>query len=544
MGKRMTAIGLSAAFVFTILVAVPGTASAGTRETARPATSTTVNVQRVGAAASHAVTPAVAPTPPFTQCPAIGFDASCGILIVITDSGATVYTDPTQGPYDGVEDTLIGVSNESSGTVASISLSSTTDLFGFDGDGICTFLFAGDSGCPYGTTGYEGPNTTFSNIAANFTSGVVDFTGGLAAGNSLYFSLEEDLQSVPIIPPTILTTSLSGGGQSGPSITVPPNVEVTDQASLSGTNAATATGTVTYQVYIDSGCTLPQLSDSPQPITTPGTLPASTPVSASFPGTYYWRAFYSGDVNNGPSSSPCGSEVWTVTSISCDTIYGVTDGDTNSHFFSVDGQAPNTLTPLGGVHAGTNFEGIEINPRDGSIYATTATSNKHGEKGFLYQVDDVTGALTPMFSTGFNDVEDLAYRPGRATLWSWVDGKGLITIDVSSQSASLVTHSARHFEALAWNNAGDLLYLAKVNKLWTWNPSTGAFKLVASNLPGPVLGLDVRPDGNLLLGVAKQAKILIWDPVTKTTVGNIPTPGFKPIMDLVESESCAQPGNA
>ena len=58
---------------------------------------------------------ASAPTPPFTQCPAIGFDTSCAILIVVEPNGSFVpYADPTQGPFDGIEDTLIGVQNESS----------------------------------------------------------------------------------------------------------------------------------------------------------------------------------------------------------------------------------------------------------------------------------------------------------------------------------------------------------------------------------------------------------------------------------------------
>ena len=57
-----------------------------------------------------------------------------------------------------------------------------------------------------------------------------------------------------VTPPaaTSLSTSLSGGGQSGTSINVPTGTAVTDTATLSGTNAAAATGTVTYNVYSDS----------------------------------------------------------------------------------------------------------------------------------------------------------------------------------------------------------------------------------------------------------------------------------------------------
>ena len=110
------------------------------------------------------------------------------------------------------------------------------------------------------------------------------------------------------------STSLSGGGQSGASISVPENTAVSDTATLSGTNASTATGTVTYSVYSDSGCTTAVSSGTAQSITTPGTLPASSPVTLSTPGTYYWQASYSGDSANTASMSTCGSEVETVTS--------------------------------------------------------------------------------------------------------------------------------------------------------------------------------------------------------------------------------------
>ena len=122
---------------------------------------------------------------------------------------------------------------------------------------------------------------------------------------------------------TTLHTSLSGGGQSGASITVPPSTAVTDTATLTGTNAASATGTVTYDVYSDSACTTAVNSGTAQMITTPGTLPASSPVTLPA-GTYYWQASYSGDTTNAASTAcvvrgrsrrwrppPCGAPVTT-----------------------------------------------------------------------------------------------------------------------------------------------------------------------------------------------------------------------------------------
>ncbi len=64
-------------------------------------------------------TPALAqdPSPPFTECPAVGYDTSCETLIDITGSGVTVLNDPTQGPFEGSDDTLVGVLNESSAEI-------------------------------------------------------------------------------------------------------------------------------------------------------------------------------------------------------------------------------------------------------------------------------------------------------------------------------------------------------------------------------------------------------------------------------------------
>ena len=89
----------------------------------------------------------------------------------------------------------------------------------------------------------------------------------------------------PTTQPTTVTTSLSGGGDSGASISVPGGTAVTDTATLAGTNASTATGTVTYNVYSDAACTTlaPGGGGSAETITTPGTLPPSEAVTRRRP---------------------------------------------------------------------------------------------------------------------------------------------------------------------------------------------------------------------------------------------------------------------
>ena len=147
------------------------------------------------------------PSPPFTQCPAVGVDSSCALLIRITPTGQVgVYGDPSQGPFDEIEDTLIGVQNDSSSSIGSLPVSSQSGktLFAFDGDGLCTFII-----CSWDApTGYEGPDISFTNISADYTSGTIVFSPAIPPGGHTYLSLEEALATVPPFdinpgPPTV-----------------------------------------------------------------------------------------------------------------------------------------------------------------------------------------------------------------------------------------------------------------------------------------------------------------------------------------------------
>ncbi len=113
--------------------------------------------------------------------------------------------------------------------------------------------------------------------------------------------------------PTTVTTTLHGGGNNGSSISVPTGTPVHDSATLAGDHSGSAGGTVTYTVYSNPACTNVVNAGSAQPISTPGTLPDSAPVTINSAGTYYWVASYSGDATNFSSKSDCGDEVLTVT---------------------------------------------------------------------------------------------------------------------------------------------------------------------------------------------------------------------------------------
>ncbi len=135
---------------------------------------------------------------------------SCGVTITITGTSGhlTATIAITGGPYDGVEDQLVGITNNSSVAVGAIILngpaSSGESVFEFDGDGPCVFF--GTSNCnPADPFDYEGPNNTFLGISSDFTTGKVLFTAPLAPpvggtpGGSTWFALENTPTTVVAI---------------------------------------------------------------------------------------------------------------------------------------------------------------------------------------------------------------------------------------------------------------------------------------------------------------------------------------------------------
>jgi hypothetical protein len=110
---------------------------------------------------------------------------------------------------------------------------------------------------------------------------------------------------------TSLATSLSGEEKSGEELTVSEGSKVKDTATLSGTNASKASGTVKYKVYADKECK--ELVTSAGEVTvTSGSVPASEERTLEAGRVYYWQAEYSGDSNNLASTSTCGKEILTV----------------------------------------------------------------------------------------------------------------------------------------------------------------------------------------------------------------------------------------
>ncbi len=142
--------------------------------------------------------------PMFTQCPAVGANTGCEFLITVNADGSTTVAQdpnpPNNGPYDGSDDTLVGVLNNSKSTVTSIPLMSGQTIFGFEADGACSGTFSPGptaAQCPGGSfqssdpKDYESAGATFGNINSGLTSATVFLN--LAPGASTFFSLEGEL---------------------------------------------------------------------------------------------------------------------------------------------------------------------------------------------------------------------------------------------------------------------------------------------------------------------------------------------------------------
>jgi hypothetical protein len=145
-----------------------------------------------------AVGPCISSTGLGTGAPYIGAGSGCNVVITFNANGSISTTIPNAFPYDGVEDTLVGVNNLTAAPIFSFTLTGTggtPQLFGFDGDGACATsnLYVAAASCVgHDSTGYGGPGVTFSAINGALTSGTVNFAGGIAATTgTAWFSLEE-----------------------------------------------------------------------------------------------------------------------------------------------------------------------------------------------------------------------------------------------------------------------------------------------------------------------------------------------------------------
>jgi len=289
-----------------------------------------------GDGATDSFTANVSAAPPmFPQCPAVDEDNGCQFLINVTDGGETVLTDPNQQPYEGIEDALIGVQNNSSSPISELPLFvPNSELFGFDGDGICDpgalpipsgcvpqagapagtdcqaqasqglqntycsfpapagepagYVEPGAAGTGVTQNGYEGPTSWFSNVSVDTSSGVVHFSPPIQPNESTYFSLES--------PPSGTTINVGGQGPM-PAGMSPPTVTKTTATFSAFVNPNGQATTWYFQYGLDLkysklGGSGPNYTNATTPQSLPGNfnddlVSVGVPVSTLVPNALY-----------------------------------------------------------------------------------------------------------------------------------------------------------------------------------------------------------------------------------------------------------------
>ncbi len=191
---------------------------------------------------------------------------------------------------------------------------------------------------PTGTVSFNVYNNTSCSGTSTVQSGVA-LVGGIAqsgtttvptTGLSYLVSYNGDSNNIAATgtcealvvtaPNSSINTTLST------STTVLSGTFVSDNATLSNITA-NASGTVAYAIYTDNECTV--LSQSAGTVTvTNGLVPSSNNILFTT-GNYWWQAVYSGDTNNAPATSTCGSEQLNVVATSTTLGNIVVDEVTN-----------------------------------------------------------------------------------------------------------------------------------------------------------------------------------------------------------------------
>jgi hypothetical protein len=301
----------------------------------------------------------------------------------------TVATSLSDGTNSGTSLTeAVGTAVTDTATLSGDNASTATGTVTYNvySDAACTVLVNGGQAETIGTAGTPPASAPVTlNIPGTYYWQAV-YSGDSAneASDSTCGPNGEVEIVSPGSTPTSVSTTLSGDGQSGASLSVPAGTTVTDTASLTGDAAASATGTVTYDVYSDPACTDLVNSGTAETITTPGTLPPSAGVTLSTPGAYYWEASYSGDADNAPSVSTCGTggEVETVTPAETNVTTALSGG----------GQAPG---PAITVPAGTPVtDTATLAGTDAWVATGSVTYTVYSDAACTNEVSTATVAIT------------------------------------------------------------------------------------------------------------------------------------------------------
>jgi|GEM_PF-1531417 len=219
-------------------------------------------------------------------------------------------------------------------------------------------------------------------------------------------------------------------------------------------------------------------------------------------------------------------------------LYAVHDGGlNNSQFLTIDLSAglEGDMKPLGPMYKGRDIEGLALHPSNKNLLYGSAGDHakvpdkENQGKGHVYTIHRETGELTWIGATGFEKVSGLAFNPHDHQLWGWARNEtpknqwtGIITIDPETGIGTPVKqfdYRQHDMGGLTWNYEGTKLYASGDSTLWVYDVETQTIDVACKNMVnGRIEGLDMQPNGFLLVGVDRKGKnnretsILAYDP--------------------------------
>src|SRR5205085_608965 len=216
--------------------------------------------------------------------------------------------------------------------------------------------------------------------------------------------------------------------------TVPVGGQLTDTASLtSGSGPAGPTGTITFDLFGPDNltCAPPAVFTSTVPVAGEGQY-TSAPFTPSLPGTYQWRAIYSGDADNVAVASLCVDPAESVI-VTPPGPVTPTLTTTASPSVALGGQVTDTATLAGGNNASGSITFTLYGPDDATCAGAAAFTDLATVAGNgQYTSDPFTPTLAGTYrwraayagdagnnpvSTACNDVNEavLVTAPGPVT---------------------------------------------------------------------------------------------------------------------------------
>ncbi|TMF84983.1 MAG: hypothetical protein E6I08_14600 [Chloroflexi bacterium] len=290
---------------------------------------------------------------------------------------------------------------------------------------------------------------------------------------------------------------------------------VRDTVSLGGATPGAA-GTVTYRLFTGSGCSNGWPTGSPVTgfgsggasavAVNSATAPPSSNYTVLAAGDFQFIAAYSGDVNNGPSVSACGSETFTVDRNSAAVA---------TQTQTVDGQTTAPLTPGGSVKVGTTVR--DTATLSGATADAAGTVVFQLFSGKACSNGSPTGALVTGFGTG---------------------GSSTMTVSGGSvpASAAFTATPAGDYQFIA-TYSGDAGNTAAVSpcgsETFTVDPAVTALSTQAQSLNGQAAA-NLNQGGHVSIGATVDD--------TSTLTGNTPGAGGSVIYRLYHGSACSAAG--